>query len=141
MIEANLSQGIHQLVPLPTRTIFLETLPNQNLEKDLEQVQRRAASRFVFNEYQDVFPGCVSTLMERLRWEPLKDRRCKDRLTMAYKIHNRLVDIDPSNYYKPGDSRTRGGHRIHQQRRDGFRGGGRGPGPHFEKKIWFLFIS
>ncbi|CAG2217246.1 unnamed protein product [Mytilus edulis] len=43
-------------------------------------------------------------------------RRCKDRLTMAYKIHNRLVDIDPSNYYKPGDSRTRGGHRIHQQR-------------------------
>ncbi|CAG2247761.1 CAPN15 [Mytilus edulis] len=45
-----------------------------------------------------------------------RDRRCKDRLTMAYKIRNRLVDIDPSNYYKPGDSRTRGGHRIHQQR-------------------------
>ncbi|VDH98557.1 Hypothetical predicted protein [Mytilus galloprovincialis] len=89
----------------------------QNLEKDLEQVQRRAA-RFVFNEYQDVSPGCVSSLMERLRWEPLKDR-----LTMSYKIHNRLVDIDPSNYYKPGDSRTRGGHRIHQQRtlKDQFR--------------------
>ncbi|XP_065921954.1 uncharacterized protein [Magallana gigas] len=86
-----------------------------NLEKDLEQVQRRAA-RFVYNEYQDVSPGYVSSLMDRLKWEPLKDRRCKDRLTMAYKIHNRLVDIDPSNYYKPGDSRTRGGHRIHQQR-------------------------
>ncbi|CAG2217878.1 unnamed protein product [Mytilus edulis] len=64
----------------------------------------------------EISPGCVSSLMERLRWEPLKDRRCKDRLTMAYKIRNRLVDIDPSNYYKPGDSRTRGGHRIHQQR-------------------------
>lgn len=86
-----------------------------NLEKDLEQVQRRAA-RFVYNEYQDVSPGCVSSLMNRLKWEPLKDRRCKDRLTMAYKIRNRLVDIDPSNYYKPGDSRTRGGHRIYQQR-------------------------
>uniref|UniRef100_A0A8W8NC35 Uncharacterized protein n=1 Tax=Magallana gigas TaxID=29159 RepID=A0A8W8NC35_MAGGI len=60
--------------------------------------------------------GCVSSLMNRLKWEPLKDRRCKDRLTMAYKIRNRLVDIDPSNYYKPGDSRTRGGHRIYQQR-------------------------
>ncbi|CAG2252756.1 unnamed protein product [Mytilus edulis] len=91
---------------------------NYTVEKDLEQVQRRAA-RFVYNEYQDVSPGCVSSLMERLKWEPLKDlkdRRCKDRLTMAYKIRNRLVDIDPSNYYKPGDSRTRGGHRIHQQR-------------------------
>lgn len=86
-----------------------------NLEKDLEQVQRRAA-RFVYNEYQNVSPGCVSSLMDRLNWEPLKDRRCKDRLTMAYKIRNRLVDIDPSNYYKPGDPRTRGGHRIHQQR-------------------------
>lgn len=64
----------------------------------------------------DVSPGCVSSLMNRLKWEPLKDRRCKDRLTMAYKIRNRLVDIDPSNYYKPGDSRTRGGHRIYQHR-------------------------
>ena len=90
--------------------------PYQNsLDKDIEQVQRRAA-RFVFNQYQDVSPGCVTNLLNQLEWEPLKHRRTKNRLQMSYKIQHRLVDIEPTSYYTPGDTRTSGGQRLRQQR-------------------------
>lgn len=34
---------------------------------------------------------------------------------MVYKIQNREVEIEPSRFYTPGDSGTRGGQRFHQQ--------------------------
>lgn len=90
--------------------------PHQStLTKEIEQVQRRAA-RFVFNQYTDTSPGCVTSLLEQLEWESLQDRRAQHRLIMCYKIRHKLVDIDPDLYYTPGDSRTRGGHRYRQHR-------------------------
>uniref|UniRef100_A0A8W8IBZ1 Uncharacterized protein n=1 Tax=Magallana gigas TaxID=29159 RepID=A0A8W8IBZ1_MAGGI len=43
-------------------------------------------------------------------------RRTIQRLVLCYKIRNQLVDIDPEKYYTPGDIRTRGSHRLRQQR-------------------------
>ncbi|XP_062575423.1 uncharacterized protein LOC134237333 [Saccostrea cucullata] len=86
-----------------------------NLTKDLEQVQRRAA-RFVFNQYTDTFPGCVTSLLEQLEWGSLQHRRTTHRLVLCYKIRNRLVDNNPDKYYTPGDRRTRGSHRYRQHR-------------------------
>ena len=86
-----------------------------NQIQELEKVQRRAA-RFVFNSYTDTTPGHVTNLVQQLNWEPLESRRTKNRLTMAYKIQNSLVDVNHNRYYIPADSRTRGGLRFRQQR-------------------------
>ena len=83
--------------------------------RDLEQVQHRAA-RFVFNQYTNTSPGCVTNLLDRLEWDSLQHRRTKHRLVLCYKVRNHLVDIDPAKYFTPGDSRTRGGHRYRQPR-------------------------
>ena len=80
----------------------------------LEQVQRRAA-RFVTNNYKDRTPGCVTAMLQTLQWEPLKDRRCQNRLTMLYKINNGIVDVNKSHFITRGDSRTRGSQRMYQE--------------------------
>ena len=67
-----------------------------NLDKGLEQVQRRAA-RFVFNNYQDVTPGCVTSLLVQHKREPLKHRRTTNRLTMAYKIQTEWWTLNQSD--------------------------------------------
>ena len=74
--------------------------------KALEQVQRRAA-RYVYNDYTSRTPGCVTEMVKELGWESLQDRRQISRLSLLYKAHHGLVDIDKATYLKPGDSRTR----------------------------------
>ena len=64
---------------------------------DLEMVQRRAA-RFVHNNYTDRTPGCVTDMLNTLRWEPLSQRRANSRLIMLYRIMNNLVDINASDF-------------------------------------------
>ena len=81
----------------------------------IEQVQRRAA-RFVFNDYQSKTPGCVTNMLSVLNWEPLAERRRVNRLAMMYKIENGLVDINMDQYCRRGDTRTRGSHRLYQER-------------------------
>lgn len=73
----------------------------------LEGVQRRAA-RFVKGNYYVRTPGCVTSMMEDLQWEPLETRRLRSRLIMMYKIRNDLIDIPATSYLTPGDTRTRG---------------------------------
>ena len=73
--------------------------------KALEQVQRRAA-RYVY-DYTSRTPGCVTEMVKELGWESLQDRRQISRLSLLYKAHHGLVDIDKATYLKPGDSRTR----------------------------------
>ena len=80
----------------------------------LEMVQRRAA-RYVFNNYTDRTPGCVTTMLDKLKLEPLVERRATNRLLMLYKINNGLVDIDPTNLLKKSDRRTRGTHKFYQE--------------------------
>ena len=46
---------------------------------NLEKVQKRAA-RFVFNNYTDRTPGCVTKMVESLKWGKLEERRKSNRL-------------------------------------------------------------
>ena len=88
---------------------------NQASINTLELIQRRAA-RFVYNDYTSRTPGCVTTMLEDLKWDTLQTRRRDNRLCMLYRIQNELIDINKSTYLKGGDSRTRGGHKFYQQR-------------------------
>lgn len=81
----------------------------------LEKVQRRAA-RYVFNNYSDRTPGCVTSMLNTLQWEPLADRRLNNRLSMLYKINSGIVDLNKTQLYTTGDSRTRGAQRLFQER-------------------------
>ena len=74
--------------------------------KALEQAQRRAAC-YVYNDYKSRTPGCVTKIVNELGWESLQDRCQISRLSLLYKAHHGLVDIDKATYLKPCDSRTR----------------------------------
>jgi hypothetical protein len=65
----------------------------------LKKVQKRAA-RFVFNNYTDRTPGCVTKMVESLKWEKLEERRKTNR----------------HQYIQSNDSRTRGKYRLYQER-------------------------
>ena len=67
--------------------------------KQLEMVQHRAA-RFVTNcphQHTDQQPSITAKIKE-LGWEPLKDRRRKNRLVMLYRVVNNLVEV-PTSYH------------------------------------------
>jgi hypothetical protein len=86
---------------------------SKDLIEDIEQVQKRAA-RFVYNNYRSKEPGCVTNMLDTLNWEPLSQRRAKNRVTMLYKIINYQVTIDPSTYLNKSDTRTRGNININK---------------------------
>ena len=65
----------------------------------LKKVQKRAA-RFVFNNYTDRTPGCVTKMVESLKWKKLEERRKTNR----------------HQYIQSNDSRTRGKYRLYQER-------------------------
>jgi hypothetical protein len=79
----------------------------KNINK-LESTQRQAA-RFVFNTYSRQVS--VSKLISDLQWDSLERRRKAASLHLFYKIHNRLVAIDPTQYATPmAPSKTRSYH-------------------------------
>jgi hypothetical protein len=86
---------------------------SKDLIEDIEQVQKRAA-RFVYNNYRSKEQGCVTNMLDTLNWEPLSQRRAKNRVTMLYKIINDQVTIDPNTYLNKSDTRTRGEHKYKQ---------------------------
>ena len=70
---------------------------NDKLQNELEQVHRNAA-KFVTNSYPK--KGCydqfsITKIMKKLNWSTLEQRRNEARLTMAYKILNGHVILDP----------------------------------------------
>ena len=73
----------------------------------LESIQLRAA-RFVYNNFYDREPGVVTSMISRLQWESLEQRRAKARATFMYKIVNNLVDVHAEHILTPSDNRTRG---------------------------------
>ena len=79
----------------------------------LERVQRRAA-RFVVNNYTDRTPGCVTSMLKDLKWEPLSDRRSTNRLQMLYRFLNNSNLNTNSAFIKSSDPRTRGGNNLFQ---------------------------
>jgi hypothetical protein len=70
----------------------------------LEAIQRRAA-RFVYNNFYD---RVVTSMICRLQWESLEQRRAKARATFMYKIAKYLVDVHAEHILTPSDNKTRG---------------------------------
>ena len=70
----------------------------------LEMVQRRAA-RYVLHRYERT--ASVKEMLEQLDWETLELRRRKARLTMLYKMHYNLVEIDHQKYLEPAGRSSR----------------------------------
>ena len=69
-----------------------------HFEKDvsqIENVQRRAA-RLVKGDFRR--QSSVTSMMKELGWKPLQARRRESRLTLLFKIINRLVAIPPDNF-------------------------------------------
>ena len=67
---------------------------HQTDKATLERVQRRAA-RLVTGDYKR--ESSVTTLINNLGWKTLEERRVASRLTLMYKIINKLVDVDIKN--------------------------------------------
>ena len=82
----------------------------------LEKVQLGAA-RYVTNNHKDRSPGTVTSILEYFKWTSLEHQRQQIRLGMLYKINNGLAvaDINPENFFKHADSRTRGSQRLYQE--------------------------
>ena len=82
--------------------------PHEEQDKKLlENVQRRAA-RYAFNNYFERTPGTVTKFLNTLGWTTLEERREKNRLTMLYKIKQKMVGIESKQYLQDSDPRTRG---------------------------------
>jgi len=64
-----------------------------NINK-LESVQRRAA-RFVCHDYRQT--SSVTSMLQRLSWDSLQQRRAHNRVWMLYRIRNGLVAIPPDH--------------------------------------------
>jgi hypothetical protein len=77
----------------------------EKLVNQLEMVQRRAA-RFVNRDYQRT--SSVTSMLANLQWNSLEHRRNIARVSMLYRIHHHLVDINPSESLYPTTSSTRG---------------------------------
>ena len=61
-------------------------------------------------------PTWVTNMITSLGWQSLEQRRQNSRLCMLYKIQHNLIDINRDLYIRHGDSRTRGKHRLFQER-------------------------
>ena len=70
----------------------------------------------VLNDSSTRTPGCVTGMVNKPQWESLETGRRNDRLTMLYGIQHELVNIQPDRYLKHSDRRTRGEHRLYQER-------------------------
>ncbi|XP_071153385.1 uncharacterized protein [Mytilus edulis] len=80
----------------------------------LDKVQRRGA-RYVCNNYRDKTPGCVTNMIQLLKWESLQDRRKDHRLLIMYKAINGMISIPEANsIINKSDTRTRGANRLRQ---------------------------
>ena len=67
-------------------------------------IQRRSA-RYVTNRYHNT--SSVETMLQKLQWPTLEERRKKARLTLLYKVANGEVKIDAGNKLLPPDRLSR----------------------------------
>ena len=73
----------------------------------LEQVQRQAA-RFATGNYYSRDPGCITNMLNNLKWEPLQHRRVKSKVIMLYEIIHHEVEIPLHNLLVTNTRVTRG---------------------------------
>ena len=81
----------------------------------LEQIQWHAPW-YVFNNYTDRTPGCLTQMVEDLNLESLEDHTRTNCLCMLYRILHNLVDVQPDTYLQVRDRQTRGHARFFQER-------------------------
>ena len=108
--------GIYTTVARPTLEQAPAVWDPQRLKdsQQLEKVQRRAA-RYVFNNHTHSSSDSVTSLLEKLEWASLEERRRHVRLGMLCRMNNNVVDIYPTNLIHHSDSRTRGAQSLHQE--------------------------
>jgi hypothetical protein len=80
---------------------------HQQQIQQIEQVQRQAA-RFATGNYRSRDPGCVTSMLDQLAWEPLQHRRARNKIIIFYKITNYLVEIPVHHLIQYTTSNTRG---------------------------------
>jgi len=72
-------------------------------------------ARIVSGNVYNRTPGCVTAMINQLKWEHLEYHWLTSRLVMFYKITH---DINAPSYLLPGDVRTRGANRYRQPTTD-----------------------
>ena len=71
----------------------------------LEKVQRQPA-QFVYGNYSERNPGCVTQMVNNLGWETLESRRKKDKLAMLFKIKHGVFDMNTNDIQRLNDRCT-----------------------------------
>ena len=74
-----------------------------------------STAHYVLNDYSTRTPGCIAGTNSST-WESLETRRRNAQLTMLYRIQHGLVNIQPDRYLQHSERRTRGEHRLSQER-------------------------
>ena len=84
---------------------YARSVWDPHFQKDkLEMIHMRSAM-YVTNRYHN--NSSVETMLQKLQWPTLEERRKKDRLTLRYKVANGEVDIDAGNKLLPPDRLSR----------------------------------
>ena len=99
------------------KAIVRPKLSGTHISKNMEMTQRRAAwfvKNIPFRCSKP--PVSVSAMVSDLGWEPLQTRRLHNRLTMMYKITNRLVENSQEYHPAPCLQNTTRGHTMQFQR-------------------------
>eukprot|EP00745_Piridium_sociabile_P038619 TRINITY_DN7074_c0_g1_i3.p1 TRINITY_DN7074_c0_g1~~TRINITY_DN7074_c0_g1_i3.p1 ORF type:complete len:816 (+),score=128.54 TRINITY_DN7074_c0_g1_i3:312-2759(+) len=88
-------------------SVLWDPYTKANIDR-LEAVQRKSA-RYIYNDFRTT--SSVTSMIERLGWDTLQERRAHARVIMMYRIVNGLIAI-PSTMLQPTTSMARG----HSQR-------------------------
>jgi hypothetical protein len=124
LLRRNLS-----LAPRETKVNAYQTLVRPQLEyaspiwnphtqvntRKIEMVQRTAA-RWTCRRWHNT--SHVGEMLDDLEWSTLEKMRTNSSLTLFYKIHNRLVDIDTARYLSTNKSTRYSGRLSHSQQYD-----------------------
>ena len=123
--------SLHVIVIIPIRDISVKSgksgvlhLASSSSGEDINSHPIRSQgshfelARIVSGNVYDHTPGCVTAMINQLKWEHLEYRWLTSRLVMFYKITHDLIDINVPSYLLPGDARTRSANRYRQPTTD-----------------------
>ena len=79
--------------------------PHTNKATSKAEAVQRSAARYVMNNFSR--RSSVTAMTDELKWKTLEHRRATSKVTMMYRICNKLIDI-PDNQLVPLNTRTRG---------------------------------
>ena len=96
MVNSDIKEKAYTALVRPA-VEYASSVWDPHLQKDinkLEIIQRRSAS-YVTNRYPNT--SSVETMLQKLQWPTLEERRKKARLTLLYKVANGEVKLDACN--------------------------------------------